>query len=361
MTEDQRKAAVKRSIPLALAYLLFDYAVYLGLLAVALRPLPLAASLGVGVACGLFIGNVFTLGHDGAHQSLTNSRSLNHWIARFAFLPAMHSLSLWIPGHNHLHHTFTNLRGADYTWEPMSPADYRQATPLRRALYRLYRSPFGSFPYYFFEIWLRRSVLPLSAEDRKEWRIHLFDSAFVVVGNIALVLGIVWLGRWLAPARPAWLTVVLGWAVPFLAWNWIIGWVVFMQHTHPEVGWYADKREWTFFRGQILATVQARLPPVMNAFSNNIMEHNAHHSYPMIPLYRLRPAQALLRAAYPQVRALTLTPRAFVRQTRACKLFDYQRRQWVDFDGTPTGPVIPLDGLPPATARAPGRGTGTQA
>jgi hypothetical protein len=25
---------------------------------------------------------------------------------------------------------------------------------------------------------------------------------------------------------------------------------------------------------------------------------------------------------------------------KACKLFDYNRRQWVDFNGHPTGPII---------------------
>jgi omega-6 fatty acid desaturase (delta-12 desaturase) len=229
----------------------------------------------------------------------------------------------------------------------MSPEDYRQATTLRRALYRLYRSPFGSFPYYFLEIWLRRSVAPLSADDRREWRKHAFDTVFILAGNALLVASVLWASARLAPGRPAWLAVVLGWIVPFLSWNWIIGWVVFMQHTHPEVGWYATRAEWTFFRGQILGTVQATFPPVMDTFSNHIMKHHAHHASPTIPLYRLARAQALLLAAYPEVKALMLTPRTLLRHLRACKLFDYERRQWVDFDGNPTGPVIPLDGGPP--------------
>ena len=49
-------------------------------------------------------------------------------------------------------------------------------------------------------------------------------------------------------------------------------------------------------------------------------------------------------SGYTEIKALALTPIVFVRHTRACKLFDYERRQWTDFDGTPTGPVIPLDG-----------------
>ncbi len=351
MSEAERLASVTRSVPLALAYLLGDFTIYLGLLGLALLPLPWPVSLGIGVICGLFIGNVFTLGHDAAHQSLTDHKILNHWIARFAFLPAMHSLSLWIPGHNHLHHAFTNLRGKDYTWEPMSPEDYRQATPFRRSVYRLYRSPLGSSSYYFFEIWLRRSLAPLSADDRKEWRKHILDTGFVLAGNALLVAGILRAGALLSPGRPAWLSLVLGWVVPFLSWNCIIGWVVFMQHTHPAVGWYADRAEWTFFRGQILGTVQATLPPGMDTFSNHIMKHHAHHAAPAIPLYRLARAQALLLTAYPEVKALMLTPRTLFRHLKLCKLFDYERRQWVDFDGNPTGPVISLDGdAPPATA-----------
>jgi omega-6 fatty acid desaturase (delta-12 desaturase) len=226
----------------------------------------------------------------------------------------------------------------------MSPDDYRAATPLRRALYRLYRSPLGSMSYYLLEIWLRRSLLPVWGSERREWRKQLFDLAFIVAGNALLVAGIVWLGARLSPGRPAALSLLLGWIVPFLSWNAIIGWVVFMQHTHPEVGWYETRAEWSSYRGQILGTVEATLPPGMNLFSNHIMKHHAHHASPAIPLYRLALAQARLRAAYPEARALMLTPRTLLRHLTACKLFDYQRRCWVDLDGRPTGPVIPLDG-----------------
>ena len=153
------------------------------------------------------------------------------------------------------------------------------------------------------------------------------------MGNALIVAWVIWLGARLAPGRPAWLSVVVAWVVPFLSWNWIMGWVVFMQHTHPEVGWFASRAEWTFFQGQILSTIQATFPPVMDTFSNHVMKHHAHHASPAIPLYRLADAQALLLAAYPEARTLMLTPRTLLRNLKACKLFDYQRRQWVDFDG----------------------------
>jgi len=55
-----------------------------------------------------------------------------------------------------------------------------------------------------------------------------------------------------------------------------------------------------------------------------------------IPLYRLAAAQAELERECASLVVERWTPRSFVRNIRACKLYDYARRQWLDFDGNPT-------------------------
>jgi omega-6 fatty acid desaturase (delta-12 desaturase) len=80
------------------------------------------------------------------------------------------------------------------------------------------------------------------------------------------------------------------------------------------------------------------------------MEHNAHHALPGIPFYRLKTAQTLLRDRIGAIRTTFLTPGNYLRSVRACKLYDYDRNQWTDFDGRPTGPRLARD-----------RGAGVQA
>jgi hypothetical protein len=61
---------------------------------------------------------------------------------------------------------------------------------------------------------------------------------------------------------------------------------------------------------------------------------------PVIPLYHLQPAQRQMRAAFPEIQAIYLSPPVFCRIADACKLFDFDARRWTDFDGRPTGPVL---------------------
>lgn len=340
---DERRALTRRSTVRGVAVFLGNAGLYAGATAAALAPLPWALNLVLAICAGVFIGTLFTVGHDASHQSLTPYRTLNIWLARLAFLPALHSASLWDLSHNRIHHRFTNLRGWDYVWEPMSPEDYRTASRARRILYRLYRSPLGPLPYYAIEMWWKRHFLPISAEARRQGRRHAFDTVFLFTAYPLLVGAIVASGAALAPDRPLWLTAVWGWIVPYAVWNWLMGFVIYAHHTHPAVAWIAGRDAWTSYRGHVLGTVHARLPPPLHAVANNIMEHTAHHVMPGIPLYRLRDAQARLRERVPEV-VFSPLMRDYLRTVAACKLFDYEKRQWQDFDGRPTGPVIPRDG-----------------
>src|SRR5205814_10349109 len=86
--------------------------------------------------------------------------------------------------------------------------------------------------------------------------------------------------------------------VPFLLWNWLMGFVVFQHHTHPKVPWYGDESDWTFYAGQIQSVIHVELPRPVELILHNIMEHTAHHVDPRIPLYNLENAQKQLEQAY---------------------------------------------------------------
>lgn len=335
--------ARKRRNALGLALLGADFAVYIGCVLIAISPLPLPLCLFASIWAGLFTGAIFVIGHDACHQSLTSSRILNRWIGRLAFLPSAHAMSLWVLGHNQIHHRFTNLKGRDYVWEPMSPDEYRRAPLLRRWVYRLYRGPLGAFPYYLVEMWWKKNFLPIAPEARRHWRRHVFDSAFILLAQAALIAAIGWGGSLLAPDRPLWATLGLGWLLPFLVWNGLMGLVIYAHHTHPEIAWFEDPSVWKRFNTSIAGTVHARLPQPLHALSNNIMEHNAHHADPSIPLYSLRPLQARMRSSFPGIPFLQLTPASYLRTLRCCKLFDFTQHRWVDFAGVATGPRLRAD------------------
>jgi omega-6 fatty acid desaturase (delta-12 desaturase) len=340
LTGPELKLWVRRSTTAALIRLSIQLAAYLLCVALAVWPLPYALNLFFGVLAGHFIAILFTVGHDACHQALTPSMRLNRWIGRIVFIPSLHAVSLWVLGHNKIHHGSTNLRGEDYVWEPMSAADYAAAQPLRRWAYRVYRSRLGSLPYYLTEMWWKKNFLPIAPDARREWRTHVFDSAFVVVAGVLHICAIVALSHAWAPDRSPWLALLAGWLVPFLVWNWFMGIVIYAHHTHPLVPWFASAREWNYLAAQVLGTVHVELPKPWLWLDNNIMEHNAHHALPVIPLYNLQPAQRRMRAVFPDIHAIYLSPAVFCGIADACKLFDFAARRWTDFEGRPTGPVL---------------------
>jgi acyl-lipid omega-6 desaturase (Delta-12 desaturase) len=340
LPRSERAAYERRATFTALAIFTIEFAVVLGLTALAVAPLPLVLNLVAAGLAGMLIGTLFTVGHDAAHDAFTDRRALNAWIARLAFIPSAHALSLWQLGHNRNHHPFNNLRTRDYVWAPWSPAEYRAASPFRRWFYRLCRGAFGSLPYHLVHMWWSKFFLPIAPEARTKWKRHLFDCTFVVAGWLAYGAACTWLGSLLAPERPLWLSCLLGWVLPFLSFNWTIGWVVYLHHTHPAVPWFDDPDEWSRVDPAVACTVHVTPPLLLDAISNNIMDHNAHHAASSIPLYRIRAAQRRLRTDAPAIAHVELSPASYLRITAACKLFDPESHRWTDFAGTPTGPVL---------------------
>jgi omega-6 fatty acid desaturase (delta-12 desaturase) len=340
LRDDDRRQALRRTTAPALAILAVEIAGYVACVALALAPLPYALNLVGGILAGHAVAVIFVVGHDACHGSFTPSARLNRWIGRIVFIPSLHVVSLWVLGHNRIHHVATNLRGRDYVWEPMSQADYAAASPLHRWFYRLYRSRLGSLPYYLIEIWWKKFFLPIAPEARSTWRDHVFDSSFVIAAAALQIWAIVAIAGVWTPGRSPWLALVAAWLVPFVVWNWLMGLIVYSHHTHPLIPWFEREEEWSYLASQVLGTVHVRLPGPWHWVDNNIMEHNAHHALPVIPLYNLEAAQRRIRAAFPDIQYVYLSPSAFCRHADACKLYDFAARRWTDFDGTPTGPVL---------------------
>lgn len=325
-------AAYRRAHPQAATLLLTsDLAIYAALwLALVLAPAwwmkpPLAALLSMSIA------RLFVFGHDACHGSAYRSRWANGLAGRLAFLPSLTPFSTWELGHNTLHHGFTNLRGKDYVYTPLSRSEYDALPAWRRALERAYRHPLGPGLCYFAEVWWKKLWFPRRPEVEQVRGVYVADS-LLTLGFLLAQSALAW---WLAGSVAAAAIAVLA---PFAGWNALMGFVTYMHHTHPGVVWYAKRSDWDPVAAQIDNTVHVEFPPLVGALLGNIMEHTAHHLDVRIPLFELPAAQQAVEAMFgPQVIRVPWSWRGYVEACRACQLFDYENRRWLRFDGHPNG------------------------
>ena len=297
------------------------------------------------VAAALLIGGLHVIGHDAGHGIFVPGRWANRWIARFAFFPSYVPLAAWYRGHVLLHHNFLRVRGRDFVWMPWTLEEYRSAPLWRRAWYRFLRTPVGPSFYWTVGYWVPSLLFPPGSELGPRRGQNRFDRLLVLGFAAALFAGLCALARvaaawpWAEPVGPAGV-VVLGLVLPYLGWTYLIGVVDLVHHTHPQTVWFTSRDEWDYATANLRSTTHTVLPFGLNCLVHGILDHTAHHVDPRVPLYNLPEAQAALEAAYPEdVPVERLTPLYVLRLLRTCRLYDYDRRQWLDYDGTPTTPA----------------------
>lgn len=329
-----------RSTARALGLVALDLALFAALMAVVvLAPGP-GLKLVAGALAGWVIGRLFILGHDACHQSFTTHRRLNAVLGRLVFLPSLTPYSLWDVGHNVVHHGYTNLRGFDFVWEPKTLEQYRALPRWRRGLERVYRSGLAPWLYYGVEVWWQKLFFPSARQMPTRRRVFLRDSlrvaAFALAWIALLVLAALHSGQSVATL------VLAGFVLPQLVWNAMIGFVVYVHHTHPRIAWHADKSAWTRSQPFISTTVHLRFRPLLGvidvgALLHHITEHTAHHVDMTIPLYRLREAQSILERELPgRIVVQDFSWRWYFDTARRCKLYDDARGCWTDFEGRRT-------------------------
>jgi omega-6 fatty acid desaturase (delta-12 desaturase) len=287
------------------------------------------------------IVRLFLVGHDACHGSFFGNATLNQVFGRIAFLPSMTAYSLWDVGHNVAHHGFNNLKGRDQVWTPFSKEEFDRLPAWRRALEHIYRSGFGWGLYYFLELWWKKLYFATRKQIGSTRAKYNWDSALVTAAMAAWVSVVVVIAR--ETEQNVWLLLALAIAVPFALWNGIMGFVVFVHHTHPRIAWFQKRQEWQRYRAYLTATANVRLPLGLDRLLHNIMEHNAHHLNPRIPMFALRRAQGALQERFhDQFQAYRLGLREYVDCVRRCKLYDYANHAWLDFQGRVTSRVEPV-------------------
>lgn len=337
----------QRNTLLALGLLVFDYALFLGLISAVVMVSSGWLKLLFGLMAGFVIGRLFIIGHDACHQSLTEHRPLNKVLGRLAFLPSLTPYSLWDVGHNVIHHGYTCLKGTDFVWEPLTAAEYEALSPVQRILQRLYRSGWAPGLYYMIEIWWKREFFPNEKHMPTRRAIFTQDS------QLTLGAWVVWL---LALAVASFATGqsllslwFFGFAVPFFTWCSMIGFVVYVHHTHEKVSWHNDKTAWSKAQPFVSTTVHLLMPLRLGALMHHIMEHTAHHVDMSIPMYQLKNAQTTLEHMLPErIVIQQFSWRWYFDTARKCKLYCFERHAWLDFKGRITAFPRKLHPVPAA-------------
>jgi omega-6 fatty acid desaturase (delta-12 desaturase) len=313
-----------------LAYLARDLLVYGACVAALIAFSNPLVVLALWFVTGLAATGLFVIAHDCAHQALFKSRRLNDLVGRIAMLPGWHVYEGWVLGHNRVHHQFTVREGYDFVWHPYTPSQYAGMSKLGRLRHRFEWSFLGAGAYYIREVWWHKMIVgappkrfaPAIRKDR------ILVGAFVALATAALaavgltggagILGTVWL-------------VARVLVVPFLIFSFAIGSLVHVHHVQPDIRWW-KRREWTKFAAQVEGTTVLRAPKGLDFFFHQIMIHVPHHVDVRIPMYNLKLAAAAIEAAYPDsVHDEPLRFRDFVRNTRQCKLYDFDEGRWLTY------------------------------
>lgn len=85
-------------------------------------------------------------------------------------------------------------------------------------------------------------------------------------------------------------------------------------------------------------------PRPIDLLLNHIMEHTAHHVDVKIAMFELPAARRAVEQMFPaQVPVVQWSWKYYLDCCRRCKLYDYEKRAWTDFEGRPTvlGTCVP--------------------
>jgi omega-6 fatty acid desaturase (delta-12 desaturase) len=245
-------------------------------------------------------------------------------------LPSWHVYEGWVLGHNRVHHQFTVREGYDFVWHPYTPAQYTAMSPLARLRHRFEWSFLGAGAYYLREVWWHKMAV---GEPPKRFAKAIRKDRLLVLGAVSLA-AIALVATNLAGggsiASASWLLArVL--VVPFLIFNFSIGSLVHVHHVQPDIRWW-KRRDWTKFAAQVEGTTVLRTPKWLDFFFHQIMIHVPHHVDSRIPMYNLEMAAAAIAKAFPEtMHDEPLRFRDFIRNTRQCKLYDFDNGRWFTY------------------------------
>jgi acyl-lipid omega-6 desaturase (Delta-12 desaturase) len=322
----------QRSTARALLALALDMALYVAAVWAAIAVSNPLLTLVFGVAAGTAVAFLFVWGHDAAHGALFDSDRLSEVLGTMAMLPSLNMYRLWVFGHNKVHHGFTSLSIIDWIWRPLTIDEYRALPARGRLVYRLERHPATCALHYLLRVWWPGMVR--FRPDPRGRQVTGVTASKAVSALYAVVLGS--LAWWLGGPLAAFAVVV----VPFAVFTWYIAFFIYLHHTHPDVAFYDDRKEWSALDGQLRSSITIRSSRVWEALTHSILVHTPHHVDTRIPFYRLRQASEDLAGPYRHEITTYRFRWATVRRIfSTCQLYDFGEHRWHRFADARSLPI----------------------
>lgn len=262
---------------------------------------------------------MFIFQHDCGHRSFFKSKKANDTVGFLLGLVTMTPYHGWRREHA-IHHANSgdlDRRGRGQgEIRVMTVNEYRNASRMKRLLYRIYRSPpilFCLGPFYEFVIRQRFTFFLPKAWKRERRSVYWLN--LMLAGAVALMC-------WLVGPL-SFLMVHL----PIILLSTQIGvWLFYVQHQYEEA-FYEHAEQWDYVEAAMAGSSHYQLPKVLQWFTGNIGLHHIHHLDCRIPNYRLQRCHD----EQPEMRAVkTLT----IRESFKCifvKLWDEDQKKMVGF------------------------------
>ena len=235
------------------------------------------AGLLFTIPAAAFLVRLFLIQHDCGHGAFFPSKAANDWTGRILGVLTLTPYAYWRQTHAVHHATSGHLDRREMgAIDTFTVEEYRAMSPLRRAMYRLYRHPlvqFGFGPSFVFFI-QHRVPVDLMRAGRGPW-------ISAVATNVAVAV------LWLLMGR------ALGWT-PFLLATGLttalaasLGvWLFYVQHQFESTHWSRQGR-WQIHEAALHGSSYYDLPTPLRWLTANIGVHHAHHVDSRVPFYRL--------------------------------------------------------------------------
>lgn len=233
----------------------------------------LTLALSVPTA-GLMV-RIFIVFHDCGHGSFFKSRRTCDAVGVVLGVLTFTPYFKWTREHAVHHATVGDLdrRGEGDVWT-MTVEEYRKSPRWKRAIYRVYRSPFFLFGVGSFLLFVAMNRFDTRLKSRQDM-VSVYGTDLALAGlatGLSMLMGV----------RQYFMV-----QVPILFFAAAAGvWLFYVQHQFDGVVW-SRHGEWDYRTVALRGSSFYRLPKVLQWFSGNIGYHHAHHLSPRIPNYKL--------------------------------------------------------------------------
>jgi omega-6 fatty acid desaturase (delta-12 desaturase) len=224
---------------------------------------------------------IFIIQHDCGHRSFFKSARANDLCGLFCSIFTFTPYHYWRKKHSIHHKRAGNLEhrgiGDVYT---MTVDEYFRKSRWEKFKYRFYRTPFMLFIIFPTILFLIVYRFPsFKNRDIKNYQFSVYMTSFIISLLIGILIWAVGLKSFLFIQLP--ITIIT---------SSIGSWLFFIQHQFEDTYW-ADDKDWDFYRAALNGSSYYKLPGILQWFTGNIGFHHIHHLSPGIPNYMLEKCQ----------------------------------------------------------------------